>query len=109
MKYEFFTFFKRGNLSFAVHHQNSSSGSSEEPRSPRSPEALGAPDHELQLAPPPMTIYGPDPQRGFPSGLGSFFYQTFLRKQARKPRSYASLKLRLTDRLTYLLTDEGKV
>ena len=30
-------------------------------------------------------------------------------KQARKPRSYASLKLRLTDWLTYLLTDEGKV
>ena len=30
-------------------------------------------------------------------------------EQARKPRSYASLKLRLTHSLTYLLTDKGKV
>ena len=32
-------------------------------------------------------------------------FNKFKWKQARKPRSYASLKLRLTD----LLTDEGKV
>ena len=33
----------------------------------------------------------------------------YLVEQARKPRSYASLKLRLTDWLTHWLTDEGKV
>ena len=42
--------------------------------------------------------------------IGINIYQVSLQpKQARKPRSYASLKLRLTDWLTYLLTDEGKV
>ena len=53
-------------------------------------------------------VYPPDLHgQDFPKKLTDRNQNLFNNKLAR-PRSYASLKLRLTDWLTYLLTDEGK-